>query len=144
MAAPTYTWEYVENLFGYGPPKVVTMGASTNLETKVGTALIMTGGELDEATATVVTLFGLAAEATTAAATSGDPIKVTVLRPGDVIKGTADANASTLSGFNGKLGDFNSNGSFDVADTSGGSLAVYRTEDSGLTVFCVPTVGAIF
>jgi hypothetical protein len=144
MAAPTYTWSYVENIFGMtDPPKVATMEASTSLETKKGTALIITSGQLDEATATVVKLFGLAMEATTAAATAADPIKVMILRPGDVIKGTADADASTLSGFNGVLGDFNTDGSLDVADTTNGCLAVLRTEDSGLTVYCVASVGAI-
>jgi hypothetical protein len=143
MAAPTYTWEFVEDLFGDRVPKVITMEATTDLETKVGTALILTGGQLDEATASVVTLFGLAAEATSAAATAGDPIKVAVLFDGAVIKGTADADASSLAGANGKLGDFNTNGSLDVGDTTDGCLAVLRTEDSGLTVYCVATVGAI-
>jgi hypothetical protein len=143
MAAPTYTWEFVEDLFGDRVPKVITMEASTDLETKVGTALILSSGQLDEATSTVVTLFGLAAEATSAAATAGDPIKVAVLFDGAVIKGTADADASSLAGANGKLADFNSDGSLDVADTTDGCLAVLRTEDSGLTVYCVATVGAI-
>lgn len=136
MAAPTYTWEYVTNLFGLTPPKTATFEASANLETKVGTALILTSGQLDEATASVVLFAGLAAEATTAAASSGDPIKIYMIRPGDVIKGTADADASTLSGFSGKTGDFNSDGSLDVADTSNGCLSVWKTEDSGLTVYC--------
>ena len=122
MAAPTYTWEVVGNLFSDEVPKIVTMEASTDLETKVGTALIMTSGELDEATADVVLLFGLAAEATSAAATAGDPIKVAVLQPGMIIKGTADADASAGSGFNGSTYDFNTDGSLDVADDTNGSL----------------------
>lgn len=143
MAAPTYTWSFVEDLFGDRVPKIVTMEASTSLETKVGTALIITSGFLDEATASVVKLFGLAAEATTAAATQGDPIKVEILFDGALIKGTANADASTLAGFSGKLGDFASDGRLDVADTTDGCLSVLRTEDSGLTVYCVATVGAI-
>jgi hypothetical protein len=136
MAAPTYTWEYVTNIFGLTPPKVYTFEASTGLETKIGTALILTSGQLDEATATVVLFAGLAAEATSAAATAADPIKVYLIRPGDVIKGTADADASSYSGFSGKTFDFNTDGSLDVADTSGGCLSVWKTEDSGLTVYC--------
>jgi hypothetical protein len=119
------------------------MEASTGLMTKIGTALIMTSGQLDEATASVVLLFGLSAEVIDVAATAKDPVKVMVLRPGDVIKGTADADASALSGFNGILGDFNTNGSLNVADTTDGCLGVLRTEDSGLTVYCVASVGAI-
>ena len=143
MAAPTYTWEFVEDLFGDRVPKIITMEATSSLETKVGTALIMNGGRLDEATASVVTLVGLAAEATAAATTAGDPIRVEVLFDGALIKGTANADASTLAGFSGKLGDFASDGRLDVADTTDGCLSVLRTEDSGLTVYCVATVGAI-
>jgi hypothetical protein len=59
-----------------------------------------------------------------------------MIRPGDVIKGTADADASALSGFSGKTGDFNADGSLDVVDDANGCLSVWRTEDAGLTVFC--------
>lgn len=145
MAAPTYTWDYVTNLLGLSnPPSVVTLEASSGLETKVGTLVIQASGQVDEATASVVAILGLAAEATAAAATAADPIKVYLLRPGDVIKGTADADASSLAGFNGKLGDLNSDGSLDVADASNGSLAVWRTEDSGLTVYCVVSKSALY
>lgn len=136
MAAPTYTWEFYTDLLGDRVPKIVTLEASANLETKVGTALIATGGQVDEATASVVLFLGLAAEATSAALSAADPIKVALIAPGMVIKGTADADASALAGFSGKTGDFNSDGSLDVADTSNGCLSVWRTEDSGLTVYC--------
>ena len=136
MAAPTYTWEFYTDLLGDRVPKIVTLEASANLETKVGTALIATGGQVDEATASVVLFLGLAAEATSAALSAADPIKVALIAPGMVIKGTADADASALAGFSGKLGDFNSDGSLDVADSTNGCLSVWRTEDSGLTVYC--------
>ena len=135
MAAPTYIWEYVTNLYGFGPPVVTTLEASANLETKVGTLCIMATGQVDEATASVVLPVGLAAEATSAAATAADPIKVYLLRPGDVIKGTADDDASALSGFSGKAIDFNTNGSLDVADTSGGCASVWKIGDSNTEVF---------
>ena len=137
MAAPLYTWEFVTDLWGDRVPKIVTLEASANLETKVGTALIATSGQVDEATASVSLFLGLAAEATAAALSAADPIKVALIAPGMVIKGTADADASALSGFSGKLGDFNSDGSLDVADTTNGCLSVWRTEDAGLTVYCV-------
>lgn len=144
MAAPTYAWEYVTNLFGLGAPVIATLEATSGLETKIGTLLVMASGQMDEATASVVLPIGLAAQATSAAATAADPIKVQLLRPGDVIKGTADADASTLSGFSGKTGDFNTDGSFDVGDTSGGCASVWRTEDSGLTVYIVLSKLAAF
>lgn len=136
MAAPTYTWEFYTDLLGDRVPKIVTLEASANLETKVGTALIATSGQVDEATASVVLFLGLAAEATSAALSAADPIKVALIAPGMVIKGTADADASALAGFSGKLGDFNSDGTLDVADSTNGCLSVWRTEDSGLTVYC--------
>lgn len=137
MAAPTYVWEYVTNLYGQTPPMPMVGEASASLETKIGTALILTSGQLDEATATVVLFAGFAAAATTAAASSGDAIKYYPIRPGDVWKGTADADASAYDGFYGKTFDFNSDGSLDVGDTSGGCLSIWKTEDSGLTVYCV-------
>jgi hypothetical protein len=137
MAAPTYTWEFFCDLFGDRVPKIVTLEASANLETKVGTALIATSGQVDEATASVVLFLGLAAEATSAALSAADPIKVALIAPGMVIKGTADADASSVSGFSGKTIDFNSDGSMDYGDTTNGCLSVWRTENSGLTVYCV-------
>jgi len=142
MAAPTYTWEYVTNLYGLGAPVITTLEATSGLYTKIGTLLVMSSGQVDEATASVVLPVGLAAETISVAATAADPVKVMLLRPGDVIKGTADADASSYSGFSGKLFDFNTDGSLDVADTSGGCASIWRTEDSGLTVFIVLTIFA--
>jgi hypothetical protein len=103
----------------------------------------MASGQVDEATADVVNVIGLAMEDTAAALSAADPIKVALLFPGALIKGTADADASALAGFNGKLGDLNADGSLDVADATNGSLAVLRTEDAGLTVFaCVSKLAA--
>lgn len=144
MAAPTYTWEFAYDLFGDRIPKVVTLEASANLETKVGTLVIQNSGQVDEATASVVAILGLAMEATEAALAAAEPIQVALLAPGMVIKGTADADATALAGFSGKLGDLNSDGSLDVADASNGSLAVHAVEDSGLTVYCVVTKSALF
>jgi hypothetical protein len=144
MAAPTYAWEYVTNLLGLSnPPSVVTLEATSGLYTKVGTLVIQASGQVDEAAASVVAILGLAAEEISNA-TAADPVKVYLLRPGDVIKGTADADASSLAGFSGKLGDLNSDGSLDVADASNGSLSVWRTEDSGLTVYCVVSKSALY
>ena len=137
MAAPTYAWEYVTNLYGLNPPTPITGTASASLETKVGTALIMTSGALDEATASVVLFAGFAAQATSAAASAGDPIKFYPYRPGDVWKGTADADASSLINFNGKLGDFNTDGTLDVADTTNGCLSVWKIGSANTEVYVV-------
>ena len=136
MAAPAYAWDYVTNLYGFAPPTPMTGTASANLETKVGTALIITSGALDEATASVVLFAGFAAEATSAAASAGDPIKFYPYRPGDVWKGTADADASSLINFNGKVGDFNSDGSLDVADATNGCLSVWKIGSANTEVYC--------
>ena len=141
MAAPAYTWEFVYDLYGDRVPKVITMEATANLETKIGTLLFMTSGQLDNATDGTGTVIGLAAEATSAAATAADPIKVAVLAPGMVIRGTASADASALTGFASKTQDIDSDQRIDIADQTGGFLSVYRVVPgtSGLTVDCVVT-----
>ena len=139
MAAPTSIWTYVTNLYGLDSPVIATFEATSSLETKVGTLVFMSSGQVDNGGASFASCLGLAAEATAAAATAADPIRVYILRPGDVIRGTADADASSLSGFSGKTSDLNSDGTLDFADTTNGCLSVYRTEDSGLTVECVIT-----
>jgi len=137
MAAPTYTWEYVTNLFGISEaPVVTTLEATSGLYTKIGTLCVMSSGQVDEATASVVLPIGVAAEVISNA-TAADPVKIQLLRPGDVYKGTSDADASSAAGFSGKLFDFNSDGSLDYSDSSSGSASVWRTEDSGLTVYIV-------
>ena len=144
MAAPLYTWEFAYDLMGNRVPIITTLEASASLETKEGTLVILTGGQVDEATASAVLIAGLAMEQTAAPLSATDPIKVALLAPGMVIKGTADADATALAGFAGKLVDVNTDGSLDVADTTNGSLSVHRVENSGLTVYCVVTKGALF
>ena len=141
MAAPAYTWEFAYDLWGDRVPKVITMEASASLETKVGTLLFMTGGQLDNCTDGTGTMIGLAAEATSAAATAGDPIKVELIAPGMVIRGTADADASGLTGFASRIQDIDVDQRIDVGDVTGGFLSVYRVVPgtSGLTVDCVVT-----
>lgn len=144
MAAPAYTWKFDCDLFGDRVPKVVTMEAATSLETKVGTLLSMVSGQLAATTdGTGDKIFGIAAQATSAAATAGDPIKVEVLAPGMVIKGTAVDTAASTSGFTSKAQDLDADGRLDPDDTTGGGLSTWRTEDSGLTVYCVVCTGAI-
>ena len=144
MAAPTYTWEFVYDLFGDRVPKVVTLEATASLETKVGTLVIMSSGQVDEATASAAEVIGIAAEATSAAASAADAIKIYIIAPGMVIRGTADADASALQGFTNKTIDMNTNGSLDVGDTSNGCLSVYRVNNSaGTEVDCVITSGAL-
>lgn len=139
MAAPANIWTYVKNIYGLTAPRQATFEATSSLETLAGTLVFMSSGQVDNGGNGFSSCLGLAAEATSAAATATDPIVVTVLRPGDVIRGTADADASSLSGFNGKTIDLNANGTLDFGDTSGGCLSVMSTTNSGLTVDCVIT-----
>ena len=144
MAAPAYTWKFVYDLCGDRIPKVVTLEATANLETKIGTLLIMSSGQVDEAGASSAEIIGLAMEATSAAATAADPVKVAIIAPGMVIRGTADADASALQGFTNKTIDTNADGSLDVADTADGCLSVFRVNNAaGTEVDCVVTTGAL-
>ena len=140
MAAPAYTWKFVYDLWGDRIPKEAVLEASADLETKVGTLLFMTGGQLDTVTDGTGTMIGLAAEATSEAATAADPIKVQLIAPGMVIRGTADADASGLTGFTSRLQDIDADQRLDVGDVTGGFLSVYRVNDTdGLEVDCVVT-----
>lgn len=144
MAAPTYTWQYIYDIHGANRvPTVATLEAAASLETKVGTLLVASSGQVAAAGDTCASVLGLALEATSAALSAGDPIQVAILAPGMVIRGTADADATALAGFSGKTVDLNANGSLDVADTTNGSLTVYRVDNAaGTSVDVVPTVFA--
>jgi hypothetical protein len=144
MAAPTYTWEFNCDLMGDRVPKVTTLAAATGLYTKIGTLLSMSSGHViattDGAGATII---GLAAETIAVSSTENDPVKVAVLAPGMVIKGTAVDTAASVSGFTSKAIDLDADGRLDPDDTTGGGLSVWKTEDAGLTVYCVVGTGAI-
>ena len=102
----------------------------------------MNGGQVDEATASAGEVIGLAAEVISNA-TAADPVKIEIISPGMIIRGTADADASALQGFTNKTIDVNTDGSLDVADTTNGCLSVYRTVGSNTEVDCVVTTGAM-
>lgn len=144
MAAPTYTWEFNSDLMGDRVPKVVTLKATASIMTKVGTLMSMASGKtLPSTDGNTASVIGLAMQVIDVAATEDDPVKVAILAPGMVIKGTAAADASGQSGFQSKAYDLDSDGRLDPTDTTGGGLSIFRTEDSGLTVYAVVGVGAI-
>ena len=143
MAAPTYTWKFVGDLAGDRVPKIVTLEAAASLDAVVGTLLVNSSGQVAAAGANSAEIIGICAEAISSA-TAADPVKVELIAPGMIIRGTADADASSLAGFNGKTIDTNADGSLDVDDTSNGCLSVYRCVNSaGTTVDCVVTTGAL-
>ena len=144
MAAPTYTWEFVYDLWGNRVPKVVTLEAEDNLETKVGTLLVLSGGQVLEAGNGAAEIIGIAMEDSGGEMDDADPIKVALIAPGMVIRGTADEDASALQGFTNKTCDLNATGDLDVADTAGGCLSVFRVNNAaGTEVDCVITTGAL-
>ena len=143
MAAPTYTWEFVYDLWGNRVPKIVTLEAAADLETKVGTLLIMNAGQVAEAGGSAAEIIGIAMEVADEVAAQ-TPIKVAIIAPGMVIRGTADADASALQGFTNKTCDLNTTGDLDVADTTNGCLSVFRVNNAaGTEVDCVITTGAL-
>lgn len=144
MAAPTYTLRFVKDLHGDRVPKVVQLLAAANLETKKGTLLHMASGEVNAGGTSLVAAVGLAVAPTEAALSQGDPVMVELIAPGFLYEVTADADATSLAGFNGKTVDFNADGSLDVGDASNGSFSVLRVENSGLRAYGVFTVGAMF
>lgn len=140
MAAPANTWKFVKDLWGNRVPKVITLEAKASLETKVGTLVNIDSGQVAAAGVSHGSLLGLAMTATDAALDAGDAVKVAVIGEGMVIRGTADADATALAGFNGKTADTNANGSLDVADATNGALSVQRVNNAaGTEVDCVIT-----
>lgn len=144
MAAIAYTWSFVRDLAGTRVPVITTLKAASSLETKIGTPLMMSSGQVTPAVGTCTLFIGLAAQATAAAMSANDPIRVELYAPGFLLKGTATADISAAEGFSGKTYDFASDGRLDQADSSNGGLSILRTEDSGLTVFAVVTKLAAF
>ena len=144
MAAPTYTWEFNTNLFGNDVPKVAAFEATSGMYCKIGTLMSMVSGQVLPTTdSTGANIIGLAAEVIDVAATAADPVKIAVLAPGMVIKGTAVSTAAANAGFVSKATDLDVDGRLDPTDTTGGGLSVWRTENSGLTVYCIVGLGAI-
>lgn len=144
-AAPTYTWEFYCDLFGNRVPKIVTLEVTAASLLKVGTMVSMVTGQVIATTdATTQYFIGLAAQEITTSPSGGDPVKVAIIAPGMVIKGTAVDTAASTSGFYAKNQDIDADGRLDPDDVTGGGLTTWRTEDSGLTVYCTPNKGALF
>jgi hypothetical protein len=144
MAAIAYTWAFARDLAGTRIPVITTLKAAASLETKIGTPLMMVSGQVSPAVGSVTSFIGLAAQDTAAALSANDPIKVELIAPGMLIKGTATADISAAEGFSGKTYDFASDGRLDQGDSANGCLSVHRTEDSGLTVWATVTKFAAF
>jgi hypothetical protein len=143
MAAPTYTWEFNSDLFGDRVPKVVTLKATSGIFTKIGTLMSMASGKVLPSTdGNTSGVIGLALEVIDVAATEDDPVKVAILAPGMIIKGTAVTTAAAMSGFQSKAYDLDVDGRLDPSDTTGGGLNIWRTEDAGLTVYAMIGAGA--
>lgn len=144
MSAPTYTWEFNSDLFGDRVPKIITMPAASGLYTKVGTLLAVASSQVRVATdGDGEAIVGLAAEVISVAATANDPVKVAVLAPGMVVKGTAVSTAAAMTSFLYNTYDIDADQRLDPTDHTAGPFAILRTEDAGLTVYCVVCHGAL-
>jgi hypothetical protein len=143
-AAPEYVWSFNSDLFGNRFPVIATLGLTAASLLKKGTLVSMVSGLVVATTdGTGQYIIGIAAEDISTSPTEADPVKVEIIAPGMVIKGTAVDTAASVSGFISKLIDVDADGRLDPDDVTGGGLSVLRTEDSGLTVYCLVTVGAI-
>jgi hypothetical protein len=143
-AVPTYKWEFAGDLFGDRVPKIVTMEITAASLVKVGTLMSMVSGQAIATTdGTGQYIFGIAMQDIDVSPSGGDPVKIAVIAPGMIIKGTAVSTAAAYSGFTAKTFDLDVDGRFDPTDTTGGGLSVLRTEDAGLTVYCVVATGVI-
>lgn len=143
-AAPTYKWSFDSDLFGNRVPVIATFEITAASLVKKGTLMSLVSGQaLATTDATGQYIIGICAQDIDTSPSGGDPVKIAIIAPGMVIKGTAVSTAAAYSGFTAKTFDLDVDGRFDPTDTTGGGLSVLRTEDSGLTVYCVVCVGAI-
>jgi len=127
-------WTFMYDLMGNRVPKVAPFPAATDFVGVVGDLVYLSSGKVTKGGVSLASVLGLLAEEITTASTEDDPIKVYALAPGMVIRGTADADASSVVLTN-KTMDINAaTQTLDVADTSNGCLLVYKASGSGSTV----------
>jgi hypothetical protein len=105
---------------------------------------MITGQVIATTDGTTQYFIGLCAEEIPVTVAGAAPVKVEIIAPGMVIKGKAATTAATTSGFSAKNQDVGADGRLVPADVTGGGLTTLRTEDSGLTVYCVANKGAMF
>lgn len=130
-------WTYAYSLSGNSgdTPVVRDMTVTASQTIAKGDLVICTSGLIVIAGDAAAALVGIAAEAVTSAA-SGAKIKVMLLEPHHVIRGTADADASALV-YGAKTVDINvTTQTLDVGDTSAGCLQVIAYGDSNTDVYC--------
>jgi hypothetical protein len=104
---------------------------------------LVSGQVLPTLAATGKYIIGIAVQDVLVNPAANDPIKVAVLAPGMLIKGTASSTAAGNTGFQSKVTENGADGSLNPAGVTNGGLSVLRTENAGLTVYCVVTKGAI-
>lgn len=144
-AAPAYGWSFNSDIFGNRVPKIATLECTASSALHVGTMVSMVSGQVIATTdGTADKFIGLCAEEIAVTVSAAAPVKVAIIAPGMVIKGTAVSTAAALSGFTAKNYDVDVDGRLDPTDTTGGGLTVMRTEDAGLTVYCVANKGVMF
>jgi len=127
-------WTFMYDLMGNRSPIVAPFPAAAAFTGVVGDLVYLSSGQVTSGGGSLASILGLLAEAITVAATAADPVKVYVLAPGMVIRGTADADASSVVLTN-KTMDINATTqTVDVADTSNGCLLIYKASGSSSTV----------
>ena len=130
-------WTYAGSLYSPGRvPSVIDMPVAATQTLVVGDLVVFSSGQVAKAGDALASLVGICYE-DSASQTAGTLIKIVVLLPGDIIRGTADADASAIL-WGGNKYDLNATTqTLDVGDSSNGCLQVIRIGTSTTDVYCV-------
>lgn len=122
---------------GNTPPATIMAPVATTQTLVVGDLVVLSSGQVAKASASITSVFGVMAEASTTQ-TAGTLVKVYPIMPGQVWRATADAAATShvLAAF---AYDINSNQTVDVGDNSGGCIVILKLGDATTDVYVMFT-----
>lgn len=127
-------FEYAYDLRGGNQVPVIKpfpVAATQTLED--GDLVVLAGGKITKAAASVAAPFGVCAHSSANAAVD-TPVKVAVIQPGQVWRAVADADASSVV-LGAKTIDINADQTVDVGDTANGSIFVVELGEENTDVF---------
>lgn len=120
-------FEFAYNLNGGNQPPIAKDFPIAATQTVVdGDLVVLSGGKMAKASASVAAPFAVIAEASDGAA-AGTMVRAYPLMPGQVWRAIADADASSIV-LGAKTVDINSDQTVDVGDTSAGAIMVVEAD----------------
>lgn len=132
-------WEFAYDVSGGNlPPAIDSFPVAAAQTLKVGDMVQLSGQQVIKGNNGFGRCLGVMAQ-DAASLTAGTKVRVYVSRPGQVWKGKASADASTHVLNGTRTYDLNASQQFNVADTTGGSLAAIKLGDTVTDVYVIAT-----